>query len=474
MAMDYVNPWWLSSPMPAVRRAFAGHWMNFEIFGFQPFLFLRRNGGKATASGFVMLSALMVWTFLPKKEKPKKFPAKRLRGIALWRKRIDALRTGRPEEAGHKSLNKGKGKNKGRAQAVRAVGSRAKRVKATRAGNRGGSNNRNTTVSSMLHWYDDDQVRVYDPMRGIELDMILGSSEFKELYKTIRASGMAEQALIHNSRTDEITNFYGATEGETDSFDDYKHDDYYENQDYDEAYGYQESSGYHLSRQVVHEELISSGPFFSTMCVSDATLEEESRYNDDGSRKEESSLGRDRIVLSKFRGGVARNGDDSVSVILISGRMILMKHFVDKVEGKTFIVVLGGAEYRVDKNDGCPLGTGGELLTFAQPRDLHGFRSSRLHLGVPAEGLNGSEVILVRFNDDGPCEFSAGKWHDGSYSAFTQPGWCGSAVMVFPAKGPATMVGVHRWGVGPDGLNACEPFDIETINYFKKNPPHPV
>jgi len=474
LSFDYVNPWWLSSPMPAVRRAFAGHWMSFSIFGFQPFLFLRRNSRRAAAAGIVALSGMLIWKFRPGPgiDSCKPPMVCGTRGQIMWRKRIMSLRR---EEA--KSLAKGRGKNKGRAQAVRAMGARARRVKATRAGggNRSGRNNRNMTVSSDLHWYDDDRVKVYDPMREREMEMILGSKEFKELYNRVRAAGMAEQAMIHNARTDEVTDFYGNLGGPS-LGDDYpdNDDDYYDVYDDDES-NYErdeESTGFYRSRVVTYGDIFSKDLFSTTVSVG-CTIEEENAGYDESKRSEESSLGRDRLVLSKLKGGVAVNGDDSISVVVISGRMILMKHFIEQVKGKTFKVIIGGAEFSVDKTEGCPLGDGGELLTYAQPRGLQGFRSSKLSMGVPTNGLNGAEVCLVRFGDDGPSEISVGKWHDGSYSAFSQPGWCGSIVMVFPPKGPPIMVGVHRWGVGSDGLNECEILDKSSVQYFKRNPPHP-
>merc|ERR1712127_13264 len=110
-----------------------------------------------------------------------------------------------------KSLGKGRGKNKGRSQAVRATGARGKRVKATRKDNRTGSGRTavNRTISSELHWYDDDQVVVYDPVDQTESVYTLGSRAFKELYDKIRKSGAADETFLKNERTGEVYNFYG-------------------------------------------------------------------------------------------------------------------------------------------------------------------------------------------------------------------------------------------------------------------------
>jgi len=311
----------------------------------------------------------------------------------------------------------------------------------------------------------------------VELTLKLGSQEFKTLYATIRANGMAERALIQNERTGEVVNFYGSYDGTYeepyDGDDGYGHDDDYRD-DYDDFYIDQRDEECKVCSRVkttIYEEHAVADPFSDTFDTSVIVLEKETAFECE--RKEEASLGRDRLVLSKFKGGVATNGDNSISVVLISGRMILMKHFVDTVLGQTFKVTIEGTTFFIDKTEGCPLGDGGELLTYAKPRDLQGVRSSKLKLGVPAAGLNGTEVILVRFDGDGPSEVSAGKWHNGNYNAFTQPGWCGSAVIAVPSKGPTIMVGVHRWGVDSGGLNGCEPFDENALQYFKRNPPHP-
>jgi hypothetical protein len=362
----------------------------------------------------------------------------------------------RLEEA--KALIKGKGKNKGRSQGVRATGSRASRVKAQRSSGKVGratANKRNTTVNSDLHWYDDDQVTVYDPMREEEIELILGSREFKDLYRTLRVANMAEKALIYNHRTDDVVNFYGDTDG---AGPDSGGEDYYSDDD-DEDY---------REEEFYWEQTVN--------CTRTVTFADDpiSPSENEPTRGEESSLGRDRLVLTKFKGGVATTDEGvSISAIVISGRVIIMNHFIKQVKGKTFNLTLSGQTFRVDKMDGCPLGASGELFTYPLPR-IQGFKSSKLILGKPLPILNGCEAVLVRFDSDGPAEVSAGTWHDGSYSSFTQKGWCGSAVMVFPPKGTAVMVGVHRWGEGPEGLNACEPFDQTALEYFKRIPPHPA
>jgi len=465
ITFDWVNPWWLASPMEAVRRNFSGHWINFNVLGFKPFLFLRRNARRISASVMVGLGAYVAYRKLPfRKRKPADSPKPRVstRGMALFRKRIASLR---PQEA--KGLNKGKGKNKGRAKATRADGTRRQAaVRQKRAGKTVvRSNTYNRTVGSDLHWYDDDQVVVYDPRTAVELEMVLGSREFEELYASIRKDGLAEQAYILNQRTDEVVNFYGDYDGQVD--DDYEEVDY-EQQDFDEVYRDEE-----CGRKVAHyREGLSLGKDGELDAYVDF-YEEEAHHDCGESRTQESSLGRDSLSLSRFKGGTARNGDDSISVPLISGRLILMKHFVDKVKGKTFEVTISGHKFLVDKDEGYPLGDGGELISYAQPKGLTGVRSTRARMAVPTQSLNGCEVVLIRFGDDGPSDVSAGRWHDGNYSAATQPGWCGSLVMVFPNKGAAQMVGMHRWGES-DGLNGCEAFDIKTLDYFKRTPPHPV
>jgi len=485
LSLDWLNPWWINSPMADVRNCMNGHWINFNLFGgFKPFLWLRRNSFKLSSTLFVGAVGTMLWTLLPrKKHKPAVEPkvaaplgpmrelhspgffrwyntltdSDQVRLAAYDYRAYDRHKWGvRPEEA--KGLTKGKGKNKGRSQSVRATGQRAGRVKTERKSNRSGgvTHKRNTTVSSELHWYDDDQVAVYDPMRDEEIRCTLGSKEFKELYKVLRENNMAEQAQILNYRTNTVSNLYGDVEGQPEYMD-YQEDDYDSG---DEVYERQEEL-WCRTTQIVE---IGEDDLAPHVVHTESSFE----------RTEESSLGRDRIVLSNMKGGIATTDEGvTISVIVVSGRMVLMQHFINEVKGKTFTVTLDGQDFRVDKTEGCALGEGGELMTFALPR-IVGFKSSKTRIGIPTPSLNGCEVVLVRFDAKGPSEISCGKWHDGSYTSFSEKGWCGSAVMAIPVKGAPVMVGVHRWGVGPDGLNACEPFDLGVLQYFQRKPPHPT
>jgi len=520
MGLNWVAPWWaMNHRARTIREWFQGHWVSLNVFGCFPFLFLRRNSRRLAASAFVGMTGMMIWKMLPgrRRSKPEEvtggvwrpigpgMPVSS-RGAALWRKRANShlflegrdpmvQPWSRTEEG--KSLLKGRGKNKGRAQSLRATGSRKRRVMANRAKSRRGAGGAggtkyNRTVNSELHWYDDDQVQVYDPESQTQHTLTLGSDEFKELYRRVRQGAGHEQAFIFNERTGQQVTLYGDRYGD-DGNDDVEDRDY-DNEDFNEAYqvdDYEED--YRLQEARAHPEIYSSQSLElakekldainlglsykpkvgKTPDPSNAELVGESSSDCD-ERVEESTLGRDSIILNKFKGGVASAGENSISTMLISQRLVLMKHFVDRVEGKTFQVKLGGTTYLIDKDEGCALGSGGELMTYPQPKGLVGFKSSKFMVSTPGEVPSGSQVTLVRFGGEGASEVSVGKWHKGSYDACTKPGWCGSAVVVQPPKGRSMVVGVHRWGEGVDGLNMCEPFDSSAIEYFKRTPCHPV
>jgi len=387
-----------------------------------------------------------------------------------WRNPFRFLSKRKAQEA--KALNKGKGKTKGRSKAVRATGSRAATVRANRRGKAGvkGRASYNRTVSSDLHWYDDDQVTVYDPSTHMEKDMILGSDEFRGFYKTMREAGLAEQALILNLRTKETCNLYG-DEGDPDGYESWDDDDDHSDNDV-----YADRDQERSLENVVYERSSIRDDKTGKVVEQAETEIRTVVFIDDEweGRDEESGLGRSSIDPERIRGGVCRFGEIQISCLVISGRIVVMKHFLDQVEGQVFDVVLAGTAYKMDKSEVFPLGRGGELYTMALPRDLRGFKSTKMRLSVPEDVPVGSHVLLVRTGPNKVEEQSVGTWRAGaSYDAYSKPGWCGSAVVVFPPKGAAALVGVHRWGE-MDGLNGCEPFDPLALEYFSRVPAHPV
>merc|ERR1719223_313647 len=157
-------------------------------------------------------------------------------------------------------------------------------------------------------------------MTNTEMDMILGSRKFKDLYTKVRAAGMAEQAYVYNLRTDQATNFYGdhgRASGDESDYESYECED---DDDGVEFYGRLQESTLVVVNSVSKEVEKTT---FSTWCSHpDDQLE--------GERHEESTLGKDRLVLSKYKGGIASSGENSISVMAVSGRLILMRHFIDR------------------------------------------------------------------------------------------------------------------------------------------------